>query len=390
VFCSQCGTQVPDEATFCHNCGARVIVVPDGSPQRSADTIAAPAPSLSGSSETVAARPPRWLRPHLSEEETILANVSVGQSDYYATDNRLLVFKGKSSPDTIEYRQASVEFHRYGWLFHVWRLFVGACALAVLGLALLFTQHVKIDEATIGPRWDVATVCVGLAVLLVVVAIVSRYGFYVVTVGEHVPGRNGGWHYRLERLRFAPRNEALRHLIHILEQKAVAASEPSSDPQAGASRRSGCQAPVSPATLAGILAGAALMTLYVLAADATPKLFTEDQTTFVHVDPLIIPAAVGCSSVAGFVGGLMSNWRGATVGGTAGHAVVVGVVVWLLYATMAQAPPAIQETPTGFTFNQLQPSFILDAIAPWALASVAAVGLGALAGRLGEHMRAVG
>jgi len=393
MFCSQCGAELPDESAFCHSCGARVIVVADASPQRSADTIAAPAPSLSGSSETVAARPPRWLRPHLSEEETILANVSVGQSDYYATDNRLLVFKGKSSPDTVEYRQASVEFHRYGWLFHVWRLFVGACALAVLGLALLFTQHVKMDEATIGPRWDVAAVCVGLAVLLLVAAIVSRYGFYVVTVGDQTPRKDasrGGWHYRLERLRFAPRNVSLDRLMQVLQERAVAAHELDASMEASANRRGGSGAPVTIASLAGILTGAALMTFYVLTADATPKLFTEDHTTFVQVDVLIIPIAVGCASAAGFVGGLMSNWRGATVGGTAGHAVVVGVVVWLLYATMAQAPPAIQETPTGFTFNQLQPSFILDAIAPWALASVAAVGLGALAGRLGEHMRAVG
>jgi hypothetical protein len=340
--------------------------------------------------QEVALAVPDWVRAQLSPREAVLARTSGGHADYFATDRRLLVFRSKSNPDVLRYQGMSVRFHRYGWLFHVWRLFVGACALAVLGLALLFTQHVKVDEATIGPRWDVAAVCVGLAVLLLVAAIVSRYGFYVVTVGEHVPGRNGGWHYRLERLRFAPRNEALRHLIHTLEEKAAAASGPTSDPEAGASRRSGCQAPVSPATLAGILAGAALMTLYVLATDATPKLFTEGQTTFVHVDPLIIPAAVGCSSVAGFVGGLTSNWRGATVGGTAGTVMVGGVVIWLLCATLAQAPPAIEETPTGFTFNQLQPSFILDAIGPWALASVAAIGLGGLAGRLGEHTRAVG
>jgi hypothetical protein len=389
MYCSPCGTQVGGEALFCHMCGAEVAMLPDEPTVRS-ENLAARANRPFASSDTAERSLPRWLLACLSRDERVLADVSVGEQDYYATDKRLLVFRGKSSPDAVDYRRMSVQFHRYGWPFTAWRLFVGACALVTLGLALLFTQHVKMDEATIGPRWDVAAVCAALAVLLLAMAIVGRYGYYSVTVREPTPEGAGNWHYRLERLRFAPRNEALDHLMHVLEQKAVAAFGPNSGMEAGGSRRGEGSAPVLPATLAGILTGAALMTFYVLTAHATPKLSTEGQTTFVHVDLLIIPISIGCASAAGLVGGLLSNWRGATVGGTAGVVVAVGVIAWLLFATMAQAPPAIQETPTGFTFNQLQPSFILDAIGPWALASVAAIGLGALAGRLGEHMRAGG
>jgi hypothetical protein len=47
MFCSECGTQVPNEAEFCHNCGARVVV-PAEAP--------APSPEPTASAEAAAGR----------------------------------------------------------------------------------------------------------------------------------------------------------------------------------------------------------------------------------------------------------------------------------------------------------------------------------------------
>jgi hypothetical protein len=57
MFCSECGTQVPNEAEFCHNCGARVEVEPQ--PAQPPET----APRTSSGAASARVRPAPTSRP---------------------------------------------------------------------------------------------------------------------------------------------------------------------------------------------------------------------------------------------------------------------------------------------------------------------------------------
>jgi hypothetical protein len=336
----------------------------------------------------VALAVPEWVRAQLLPGETVLAKASCGSADYFATDRRLLVFRSKSNPGVLDYRGVSVRFHRYGWFSHVGRLLTGVWGLAFVGLTLLLIRGAEIGETTVEPRADLAAVCAAQAALWLVVAIVSRYGYYVVAAGDETPtenARRAGWRYRLERLRFAPRNAELGRIMRVVQD--MARHEWGAGEEAAANRRSGPGAPVMLASVTGALVGGTLMTLCVMAADAAPSLHTEGRY---HIDfhlLMVLPAAIGCAVVAGFAAGLFANWRGATAGNQAATMVFCGALLWLFYTILWRMSEGESHARAHFTFLEWHYSDLLDVIAPCAVALVVALALGALAGWVSERLR---
>jgi hypothetical protein len=76
---------------------------------------------------------PKWVRKEMSEGEEALAKTSAGGADYYATNKRILRFKGKSNSEDLDYDRVSIEKKNLGMRYYG----LGGL-LVVLGLGLIY------------------------------------------------------------------------------------------------------------------------------------------------------------------------------------------------------------------------------------------------------------
>ncbi|MFQ6135082.1 MAG: hypothetical protein ACE5KU_04635, partial [Nitrososphaerales archaeon] len=80
---------------------------------------------------------PRWVEERLSEGEKVISKISRGRADYYATDKRLLRFRGKSDCDVLEYDKISITFSKYGLGWKVFRIIAVLFGLLAISLGIL-------------------------------------------------------------------------------------------------------------------------------------------------------------------------------------------------------------------------------------------------------------
>ncbi len=116
---------------------------------------------------------PSSVAEHLSEEEVVIGKINNAGTDYFATNKRLLRFGLRigSPPDfrTLEYKQMSIVFMKYGG---VWNLLRGV--LIFIAIYALVADITLFDEIPI-----MGSVAIWLAVLFVILsALVFIYGYY--------------------------------------------------------------------------------------------------------------------------------------------------------------------------------------------------------------------
>ena len=131
---------------------------------------------------------PDWLRGHLQDGETVLAKVSIGMSDVYATDSRLIRFSGKSRSEVLEYDTVSVRFEKFGGIWHV--------ARAVLILTGLLAFAIPFLSGMEPPT----LVCLFFGPLGVIAGLTYRYGYYQIDSPEFDSRDRRRW--RVGRLRW--------------------------------------------------------------------------------------------------------------------------------------------------------------------------------------------
>ena len=126
---------------------------------------------------------PKWVKEQLLETEKVVSKFSHRSTDYYATDRRLLRFrgKGKSDYDTLEYDKMSIRFKRFaGFWWHVVRGLMTLCGLLMIAAYAidLFGLDAQFGWSTgqkIHPLLGLFLVFTGL---FIIVKTLSLYGYY--------------------------------------------------------------------------------------------------------------------------------------------------------------------------------------------------------------------
>jgi hypothetical protein len=227
VYCSQCGTQLPDEAAFCHSCGARIAVAESRAdePIPGQRVEQSPLPGLGMASVAV----PGWVRAQLLDGESVLAKASGSFADYYATDRRLLRFTGKSNCEATRYSDVSITLRRHGWGWHLLGLFAVAFSVAVAALGVLMLWGPTIGDTDYSGPPILALVMFGLAASLVWVTINFAYRYYQISIWREDKGTPDNW--RFPRPRFALGNPALDRFAAIVEERSRASKGVQADTQ---------------------------------------------------------------------------------------------------------------------------------------------------------------
>lgn len=125
---------------------------------------------------------PEWVKEHLSQGEQVISEISIRNTDVYATNKRLLRFTSKSKFDVLEYDKASITFTKYGLGTSIFRIFAVLFGLFCISLGI-FTY--------IGPEYQVGTTLyrmkapfafsllfLGIGLIVIVAALWGRYGYY--------------------------------------------------------------------------------------------------------------------------------------------------------------------------------------------------------------------
>jgi len=92
-----------------------------------------PEPSYRGG-ESI--KTPEWVKTQLLEGENVLSKISVGRADWYATDKRFLVFRGKADCQVLEYDKISITFKKFGLRGSIPRFLLTVLSLPLFALGI--------------------------------------------------------------------------------------------------------------------------------------------------------------------------------------------------------------------------------------------------------------
>lgn len=127
---------------------------------------------------------PKWINEQLLKGEKVISRITVGRRmnliDYCATDKRLLRFRSKTDLDVLEYNKMSITFEKYGVSWHILRGILGVCGILLIVVAILGvgdpTGPYGLSTGKIPP--PIALLFILFGVVFIVIAIISRYGYY--------------------------------------------------------------------------------------------------------------------------------------------------------------------------------------------------------------------
>ena len=356
MYCSQCGTQVLDEAAFCHNCGSpTATALPPA-------VLSAQAFHPHAASRAVG-RAPSWALGHLMAGESVIAAHPAGNVNYIATDRRLLRFTSRSRHDSAPYTDVSITLQRYGW---GWRLFCLLVIVFGLGVAGLGVAALLDPDA---PR-AAAAMLFAAAVFALWIGLVGRYGYHQICVWN--PEKEGIDKWRIERLRWSPRNGSL-------DRFAAAVSEGS---EVFGGNRPELYPRPRPRPFIGdpglkllpvVLTSAPVIALIWLMGGSGGDLYLRASGGYKVREEALLLGIVVLPAAAGFIAGLWTNWRGTTHGALAGVCVAGGAWGYGTYRLFVEQPELGDLTTLGYLIQFLGP--------------LAAAVIAAAAGFVGEKLR---
>jgi hypothetical protein len=322
--------------------------------------------------QEVALAVPDWVRAQLLPGEAVLGKTSAGGADYFATDRRLLRFKGKSSCDAAPYGDVSITLQRYGWGWHLVKLFAVVFSLAIIALGVLMLWGPTIGDTDYGGPPILALVAFGAAALFIWTMINYRFRYYRMNIWRANKGTSDQW--LIERPRFAIGNAALDRFAAVVKERSRsfggAQETMRSRPKPRLLVKQPGLKPQHILAVGALVVG--LMWLIGVASDA--DLYRSVPGGYEVREEALLLGLILFPLAGGFIVGFWTNWRGAAHGAFAGILVVGGAWAYGIYRFFVEQPELGELTTSGFVLVLLAPPFVGE-------------GLAAAAGFLGERLR---
>jgi hypothetical protein len=321
--------------------------------------------------QEVALAVPDWVRAQLLPGEAVLGKTSAGGADYFATDRRLLRFKGKSSCDTAPYGDVSITLQRYGWGWCLFKLFAIVFSLAIIALGVLMLWGPTIGDTDYGGPPILALVAFGAAALLIWTMINYRFRYYQMNIWRADKGTSEQW--LIERPRFAIGNAALDRLAAVVEERSRSFGGAQERARSRPKPRLLVRQPgLKPLHILGV--GALMVGLmWLIGVASGADLYLSVSGGYEVRGEALLLGLILFPSAGGFIAGFWTNWRGAAHGAFAGILVAGGAWAYGFYRLLVEQPEMGEFTTFGYGVVILGP-FLGE-------------GLAAAAGLLGEKLR---
>ncbi len=147
---------------------------------------------------------PEWVASQLRPEEVVLAHAAASSVDYYATDRRLLRFRGRHDCESVPYQSLSIVQKGLGLIANACRVLLLLLGLACAGAAILFGvigPTIHTGSSVLNTRMPAELACFFLAMgLIALLASVAVVGYqYEIAVIDPRGGVQRRWRLGLAR-----------------------------------------------------------------------------------------------------------------------------------------------------------------------------------------------